>query len=163
MVCPIVLMWLDSTRLALPFSRDVHLRARCCLQGCSAGWLVGTPASLGCSAGRLVSSPTSLGCSVDRMVGSPASLGCSVGRLIGSPASLCSSVVFVWQAGQSAWWVVTRRSFGPSRRAAWQVDRPVSGPYLGGLWSFSGYPVFKYPTTAPKPLRNSLKLCRGFS
>jgi hypothetical protein len=62
------------------------------------------------------------------LVDSPASLGCSMG--------ICS-------VGEL---VVEGRPFGPSRRATWQVDRPVRGPSLGGLWAFFGYPVPRYPT-----------------
>jgi hypothetical protein len=58
-----MLKWLDSTRLVLPFNKDVRPRPAIVLLGCSAGRLVYSPASLGCSVDLLVGSPTSLGCS----------------------------------------------------------------------------------------------------
>jgi hypothetical protein len=102
--------------------------------------LVGSPTSLGCSAGRLIGSLASLGCLVARLIRSPVSLRCSVGRLVGSPAS--------WVARRAGWsaapprWVARHYLFGG------RVSRlvVVFGRHLGGIGTFFGYPVLRYPT-----------------
>jgi hypothetical protein len=67
-------------------------------------------------------------------------LGCSTGGLIGSPPCwVAQRYLFGGRA-------VIGRSFGPSRRAAYQMGWPISGSFFGGLWAFFGYPVLRYPT-----------------
>jgi hypothetical protein len=82
-------------------------------------------------------------------------MGCPAGQFLGSLARGVARRAgwlgvpprsVAWRVGRSAWRAVPEWSFGSSRRAAWQVGRSVREQSLGGLQSFFGYPVPRYPT-----------------
>jgi hypothetical protein len=66
------------------------------------------------------------------------------------------SEVYNTKRGWLTWQVVNGWSFGPSRRAAWQVGRPIRVPSPVGLRGFFGYPILRYLTTV---FLSSLLIC----